>query len=156
VGDLVVVAPVAPLREEPLKRHLAGLKQRSPLAELPCHTHFARFVVLPLDGPQLLFSSRFDATEDAYIAALSQSAELRAIWAHCASDEDLGDPETLRRYLTAHSIDSPYILAAWSGVSVREVNLALERRARLGKLVTDAETLGPVGLGHAFREQFRR
>lgn len=156
MGDLVVVAPVAPLREEPLKHHLAGLKPSSPLAKLPCHTHFARFVVLPLDGPQLLFSSRFDATEDAYIAALSQSAELRAIWAHCVSDKDLDDPESLRGYLTDHSVKSPYILAAWSGVTVQEVNDALERRARLGTLATDSEALGPVGLAHAFREQFSR
>lgn len=155
MGDLVVVAPIEPAREEPLKRHLEGL-EHSPLADLPCDTHFARFVVLPLDGPRLLFSSRFDGGADSYIAALSRSPGARAIWAHCASDEELDSPESLGRYLTAHSVRSPYILAAWKGVSVREVNDALERQARLGKLAAEAEKLGPIGLAHAFRERLGR
>ena len=155
MGDLVVVAPVAPAREEPLRRHLRGLA-RSPLAELPCATHFARFVILPLDGPRLLFSSRFDGSREGYVAALSRSAGARAIWAHCEAERELDDPEALRRYLLGHSVPSPYILAAWSGVSVKEVNDALERQAWLSSLVAEAERLGSVGLAHAFRERIGR
>lgn len=155
MGDLVVVAPVAPAREEPLRRLLRGL-DRSPLAELPWDTHFARFVILPLDGPRLLFSSRFDGSRERYITALSRSAGARAIWAHCESNRELDEPEALHGYLTGHSVRSPYILAAWSGVSVRQVNDALERQAQLSSLMAEAERLGPVGLAHAFRERLGR
>lgn len=155
MGDLVVVAPVMPTRETSLQRHLRGLTA-SPLAELPCETHFARFVVIRLDGPRLLFSSRFDVSAARYIDALARLPEVAQIWRHCESDEDLRDPANLRRYLTANRLKSPYILAAWPKVAVREINEALELQSRLSSLVVEAEGLGAVGLAHAFRERFAR
>ena len=155
MGDLVVVAPVLPTRETSLQRHLRGL-DASPLAELPFETHFARFVVLALDGPRLLFSSHFDVSLESYIDALARLPGAAQIWGHCESDEDLRDPANLRRYLTANRLRSPYILAVWPKVAVREINEALELRSRLSRLVVEAEGLGPVGLAHAFRERFAR
>ena len=73
------------------------------------------------------------------MAERGRSAGARAIWAHCESNRDLDEPQALHRYLTGHSVRSPYILAAWSGVSVREVNDALERQAQLSSLMAEAE-----------------
>ena len=155
MGDLVVVAPVRPMRQEALREHLRGI-ERSPLAGLAHPTHFARFVVVPLDGPRLLFSSRFDAEVTSYIAALADSRECAAIWSHCESADDLSEPAHLRRYLTRHRVKSPYLLAAWSGVSVDEVNTALDRHARLSGLAVESGELDAIGLAHAFRERFSR
>jgi hypothetical protein len=41
-------------------------------------------------------------------------------------------------------------------VSVAEVNAAVGRRARLSGFAVRAAGLDPVGLAHAFREEFRR
>lgn len=155
MGDLVVVAPVLPTRETALRHHLRGLAA-SPFVQLPYETHFGRFVVLPLDGPRLLFSSRFDVSVESYIEALAGSSANAAIWSHCESAEDLRNPANLSEYLTVHRLKSPYLLAPWPKVSVGEVNEALELRARLSSLVVEAGELGPIGLAHAFRERFPR
>jgi hypothetical protein len=155
VGDLVVVAPVLPTRESALRAYLRELAP-SPLVQLPCETHFARFVVVPLDGPRLLFSSHFDVSVGSYIEALARLPGAATIWSHCEADTDLNDPANLHRYLIDNRLSSPYILAAWDNVSVREVNQALELRSRLSRLVVEAEALGAVGLAHAFRERFPR
>jgi hypothetical protein len=155
VGDLVVVAPVLATRESALRKHLRGLGE-SPLARLPLDTHFARWVVVPLDGPRLFFSSRFDGSEERYLDALAELEEAAAIWSHCETEDDLHDPATLRAYLADHIVSSPYILAAWPKTTVAEVNAALERRAALSRFAQEAEGLDPVGLAHAFRERFVR
>ena len=155
MGDSVVVAPVLPTRETALRHHLRGLAA-SPFVQLPYETHFGRFVVLPLDGPRLLFSSRFDVSVESYIEALAGSSANAAIWSHCESAEDLRNPANLSEYLTVHRLKSPYLLAPWPKVSVGEVNEALELRARLSSLVVEAGELGPIGLAHAFRERFPR
>src|SRR3954451_2669656 len=119
MGDLAVIAPVLATRETDLRRLLHGLGE-SPLARLPLDTHFARWVVVPLDGPQLYFSSRFDGREERYLDALADLKEAAAIWSHCESDEDedLHDPSSLRRFLARHRVRSPYVLPAWDNVSV--------------------------------------
>jgi hypothetical protein len=155
VGDLVVVAPVRSTRETALREHLRGLTP-SPLAELPCDTHFARFVILQVDGPRLLFSSRFDVGVKRYVEALAGLPAAATIWSHCESQHDLHDPEQLRRYLTRRRLKSPYILPVWPKASVREVNEALELQSRLSRFVVEASELGPVGVAHAFRERFTR
>jgi hypothetical protein len=155
MGDLVVVAPVLPTRETALRHHLRGLAA-SPLVQLPHATHFARFVVVPLDGPRLLFSSRFDVSVESYIGALARLPAAATIWCHCESGEDLRDPARLSEYLTDNRLTSPYLLDPWPKVSVAEVNEALERQARLSALVVEAAVLGPIGLVHAFRERFPR
>ena len=155
MGDLVVVAPVLPTRETALRHHLRGLAA-SPFAQLPYETHFGRFVVVPLDGPRLLFSSRFDVCVESYIEALARLPAAAAIWSHCESADDLCDPANLREYLCGNRVKSPYLLAPWPRVSVGEVNEALERQARLSALVVEAAALGPIGVAHAFRERFPR
>jgi hypothetical protein len=155
VGDLAVIAPVLATRESALREHLRGLGE-SPLARLPLDTHFARWVVVPLDGPRLFFSSRFDGSEERYLDALAELEEAATIWSHCETEDDLHDPATLRGYLADHTVKSPYILAAWPKATVAEVNAALERRAALSRFAQESEGLDPVGLAHAFRERFVR
>jgi hypothetical protein len=155
MGDLVVAAPVMPTRETALREHLRGLDP-SPLAQLPCDTHFARFVILQVDGPRLLFSSRFDVSRKRYIEALARLPAAATIWSHCESDRDLRDPKQLRDYLTRGRVRSPYILSLWPKATVREVNQALDLQSRVSRFAVDASSLAPVALGHAFRERFPR
>lgn len=152
MGDVVVCAPVVPTRETALRARLGALEQ-SPLARLPLPTHFARWVVMALDGPRLLFSSRFDGEPDRYLDALARLEEAAQIWGHC---EGLEDRAALRQYLERHRLRSPYVLSAWPKASVAEVNTALDRRSALSRFAVEAEGLDPVGLAHAFRERFTR
>jgi hypothetical protein len=154
VGDLAVIAPVRPTQKTALSDHLHGLGE-SPLARLPLATHFARWVVVPLDGPRLFFSSRFDGSVEHYIGALADLEEAATIWSHCESDDDLHDPPALRAFLCGHTVKSPYILPAWKA-SVAEVNEALDRRAAISRFALETQGLDPVGLAHAFRERFVR
>ena len=155
MGDLVIFAPVLPTRETALRTYLGDLRE-SPLARLPLATHFARWVILPLDGPRLLFSSRFDGDADRYLDALARLEEAAAIWSHCESEDDVRQPERLRDFLVAHTLESPYVLSAWPKASVEEINAALDRRADLSRFALEAHSLDPVGLAHAFRERFAR
>ena len=155
MDDLVVFAPVVPTRETRLRAYLANLEE-SPLARLPLTTHFARWVILPLDGPRLLFSSRFDGAADRYLDALAMLEEAAAIWAHCESEDDLCEPAKLRAFLVDHKLESPYILHVSGNATVEEINHALDRRADLSTFALEAQALDPVGLAHAFRERFAR
>ena len=155
MGDLVVIAPVRPEQKQALCDHLHDLVD-SPLERLPLATHFARWVVVPLEGPRLFFSSRFDGNVKRYIHALADLEEAAAIWSHCECDDDLHDPRALRAFLDGHKVRSPYILPAWSKPSVAEVNQALERRAAISRFALETQGLDPVGLAHAFRERFVR
>jgi hypothetical protein len=155
VGDLVVIAPVLATRETELLEHLRGLRE-SPLERLPLDTHFARWVVVPLDGPRLFFSSHFDGSAERYLDALAGLDEAAAIWSHCETEDDLYDPWTLRAFLVRHTVKAPYVLAAWPKASVAEVNEALDRRAALSRFALETQGLDPVGLAHAFRERFVR
>ncbi len=154
MGDLVVIAPVRPEQKQALCDHLRDLGE-SPLERLPLATHFARWVVVPLDGPRLFFSSRFDGDVKRYIHALADLEAAATIWSHCESDDDLHDPPALRAFLTGHKVRSPYILPAWKA-SVAEVNEALERRAAISRFALETQGLDPIGLAHAFRERFVR
>ena len=155
MGDLVVIAPVLATRETELLEHLRGLRE-SPLERLPLDTHFARWVVVPLDGPRLFFSSHFDGSPERYLDALAGLDEAAAIWSHCETEDDLHDPWTLRAFLVRHTVKAPYVLAAWPKASVAEVNEALDRRAALSRFALETQGLDPVGLAHAFRERFVR
>jgi hypothetical protein len=155
-GDVVIVTEVAAGREEQLREHLRGLDEATgPLIDMRRATHFARFVVLPLDGFKLFFSGRFDAEVGEYIAELAEQPAARAIWAFC-DPQAAASAGTLRAYLEEHSMIAPYVLSVWPDPTVAEVNAALARRARLTRFALRAGGLDPVGLAHAFREEFCR
>ena len=41
-------------------------------------------MILPVDGPQLFFSSRFDVSVGPLLDALASLPEAAEIWAHCS------------------------------------------------------------------------
>lgn len=153
-GDIVIVTPVLAGREDDLRAHLRGLGERGPPAGMRQATHFARFVVLPLDGHQLFFSSRFDGDLASYRAELAGLPAAQEIWSFCVPEA--ATPGRLLAYLTEHSITAPYVLAAWSDLTVEQINTAVRRRAQLARFAVRAAGLDPVGLAHAFREEFHR
>jgi hypothetical protein len=154
-GDVVVVTEVIDGREDALRAHLRRLDAHTgPLATIGRATHFARFVVLPLDGHKLYFSSRFDGEPRPYLEALAGQVAARSIWAFC-DPAAAANADRLLTYLEAHRIPTPYAVAAWTE-TVEQVNAAVRRRAQLQRLARRAATLDPVGLAHAFREEFRR
>ncbi|MGI8801526.1 MAG: hypothetical protein ACR2KV_05045 [Solirubrobacteraceae bacterium] len=156
MGDVVVVTTVAPGRDDDLREHLRALDESNgPLGAISRPTHFARFVVLPLDGHQLFFSSWFDGDRADYLGELAAQPAARAIWAFCDPDA-ASAPERLLAYLEAHARCAPYKLAVWAGSTVAEVNAAVRRRTQLQRFAIRAAGLDPVGLAHAFREEFRR
>jgi hypothetical protein len=153
--DLVVVTDVRPGREDDLRAHLGRLDEHTgPLAALTHLTHFARFVVLPLDGDKLFFSCRLDGAPELYLAELVRQPAAQAIWAFCDTTA-AGDPGRLLTYLREHTVAVPYTVAAWSA-TVGEVNAAVLRRAQLQRFAIRAAGLDPAGLAHAFRAEFRR
>ncbi|HEU0318597.1 MAG TPA: hypothetical protein VFR49_14775, partial [Solirubrobacteraceae bacterium] len=84
VGDVVVVTDVISGREDALRAHLRRLDTHTgPLAAIGRTTHFARFVVLPVDGHKLYFSSRFDGEPRPYLEALAGETAAQSIWAFC-------------------------------------------------------------------------
>jgi hypothetical protein len=155
VGDLALIAPVLATRETDLREHLTGLRG-SPIERLPLDTHFARWVVVPLDGPRLFFSSHFDGDAERYLDALANLEEAATIWSHCETEDDLHDRSTLRAFLVDHIVEASYLLPARPKASVAEVNQALDRRAELSRFALETQGLDPVGLAHAFRERFVR
>ncbi len=155
VGDVVVVTDVIPGREDTLRTHLRRLDAHTgPFATIGRTTHFARFVVLPVDGHKLYFSSRFDGEPRTYLEALAAQAAARSIWAFCDPGA-AANAARLLTYLEAHIIVAPYRVAAWTE-TVDQVNRAVRRRTRLQGFALRAATLDPVGLAYAFREEFRR
>ncbi len=155
-ADVVVVTEVRAGREGDLQEHLRCLDDTTgPLGRLSQATHFARFVVLPLDGHKLFFSSRFDGERAGYLGELAAQPAAQAIWAFCDAGA-AADPARLGTYLEAHSIKAPYLLAAWPDQTVAEVNAAVRRRAQLQRFAVRAAGLDPIGLAHAFRQEFHQ
>jgi hypothetical protein len=154
-GDVVVVTDVIDRREDALRAHLRRLDTHTgPLATIGRATHFARFVVLPVDGHKLYFSSRFDGEPRPYLEALAGQAAAQSIWAFC-DPAAAATADRLLTYLEAHVVPVPYQVAAWTE-TVDQVNAAVRRRAQLQRFALSAATLDPVGLAHAFRREFRR
>lgn len=147
----MVLTPVATGEEEDLRARLRALPPRTFTGRLP-PTHFARFVVMPLDDrSRLLFSARFDGRREDYIAALAVTPEAQAIWSHC----ELPPCCELTEYLQdeANHLATQYIVAAIDEqLSVAQVNAALRLRAQLSRFVTRVHRLDAAELAHEFRQ----
>jgi hypothetical protein len=172
MGQVAIITPVTGGRAEELTRFLSELPRDqpstargqsttppSPFTGVLPPTHFARFVVIPLDHDRryLFFSSAFDGDTRDYLRALAATREARAIWSHCQLNAT-GHPmtaEALERYLCDERNWRPaqYVVSAVAdGVSVSQVNRALSLRAQLAGLMTRAAALDPTGLAHDFRQ----
>jgi hypothetical protein len=172
VSQVAIITPVTGGRAPDLKRWLRelprdqpptaqgpGTTTTSPFTGVLPPTHFARFVVIPLDHdkPYLFFSSAFDGDTHDYLRALAATREAREIWSHCQL-KGTGHPltaEALERYLCDERNWRPaqYVVGAVAdGVTVGQVNRALSLRAQLAGLMTRAAAVDPTGLAHDFRQ----
>lgn len=172
MGQVAIITPVAGGRAHDLERCLRELpRDQPPTAQGPGATtpspftgvlpptHFARFVVIPLDHdrPYLFFSSAFDGDTHDYLRALSTTRQAREIWSHCQLN-GTGHPltaEALERYLRDERNWRPaqYVVSAVAdGVTVGQVNRALSLRAQLAGLITRPAALDPAALAHDFRQ----
>jgi hypothetical protein len=172
VGQVAIFTPVADDRAEGLSRLLSelprdqpptaqgpGVTPPSPFTGVLPPTHFARFVVIRLDGdrPYLLFTSVFDGDTRDYLRALARTGEGQRIWSHCQLDGAAAplSAEGLEPYLCDEGNWRPtqYAVSALAdGVTVGQVNRALSLRVQLAGLVTRAAGLDPTALAHDFRQ----
>ena len=172
MGEVVIITPVRRGQTERLNGYLAGLPRdspsparggarhvtRSPFSDTLPPTHFARFVVIELDGdPYLMFSSRFDGAVAEYLHALSATEQALAIWSHCVlpGAEGALDRAALERHLRdpEHQLRSQYVVSAVpAAITVGQVNAALTLRDQLSGLAARARTLDQSALAHEFRQ----
>jgi len=127
----------------------------SPFAGLlPDGTHFARFVVVDIPAPHLLFSTRFDGDEDEYLAALADTEAARRIWERCREPSPV-NRETLHRYLLCDEdarVQASYVVSAFDPqATVAQINHALELRAVISRFAAGSSELDAVALAHTFR-----
>jgi hypothetical protein len=158
MGEVVLMTPVDPSRRDELQEYLRGLRtfpgERSPFTMEPCRTHFARFVVLDIDGPQLIFTSRFDGEERTYLQAIAEVPQALEIFERCTRPSPL-TPQTLREYLLDDKdarVAVSYVLPWQEPDTVANINRAIALRAELAQLAVKAETLDAVDFAHELRQ----
>lgn len=170
MNQLGIITSVTAGREQPLKAYLSNLPRDTPptgdgpgppptspfTGALP-PTHFARFVVIELDRPCLLFTAGFDGATADYLRALAATTAAQGIWSHCHLDKSGETPTAaeLERYLCDRGNWRPaqYVVSAIpDGTTVAQINRALSLRAQLASLLTRAATLDPTALAHDFRQ----
>jgi hypothetical protein len=136
---LTTLAPIIPGRRQHLQQVLAAIAERiaaggpSPLDKIGT-VHFARWVVLPddADGGNLLFTSNYDGSWDAYITDFAaQAAEsFDAIYSNCVGWPEGGatDIDAFKDYVRRHEHSSDVYYRAYPMARVREVKSALKLR----------------------------
>jgi hypothetical protein len=167
---LTVLTPIAPGREEGLRRYLEGLHEERPLARVP-GTHFGRWVIVPhfgvhpgprepdaSGGSYLLFSATFDGELDDYLDALcTDLADAAAqIWGACIGSPDPPGGAALEAYLRRNQIDTGLFFSAYPDASVERVRECLETRRRTIAFALRAQGMEPAALRSAFLEEFGR
>jgi hypothetical protein len=155
MSELTVLSAVRAGREEQLRGTLRRLhSDGGPRPFAGDRTHFARLVVIEMDGPRLLFTSRFDGDEESYLAAIARAPVAPAVWGEC---EIVGEPtaETLLDHLRDPRLrlQSNYVISLLApGVTVAEVRTALALRRELSAFALHAQDLAAVDLAHAFAQ----
>lgn len=141
--------------EQELRDYLRALQAQDPMPFANLGTHFARFVVIDVDGPHLLFTSRFDGKEAEYLTALAAVGAATEIWGHCVEPDPL-DRDSLCKYLLkdrAARVPASYVVSALNEQeTVERINAALALRDELSDFAATAEGLDAIDLAHAFRE----
>lgn len=169
--ELATLTRVKEGEEDHLRGYLRGLSSPSPppaapaggpsaeasspfAGRLPDGTHFARFVVIDIPTPHLLFSTRFDGDEDTYLAALAGVEAARKIWERCREPSPV-NPDTLRRYLLCDKdarVEASYVVRAFDPeATVGQINHALELRALISQFAAGSQDLDAVALANGFR-----
>jgi hypothetical protein len=156
VSELAILSRVRPGREEALRRMLRALRsgggRPSPFAG--GHTHFARLVVIELDGPQLFFTARFDGEEDAYLAELANTPTALEAWRECEIGRELTAERLLEHLRDQRArVRGDYIISLLEpGITVAQVREGLALRRELSAFAFQAQELAPVELAHAFSQ----
>jgi hypothetical protein len=170
--ELAVLTPVRNGEAGGLRKLLRGLPcgadgedpsasvLRSPFEGLSV-THFARLVVIDTGSPQLLFTSRFDGEERAYLSKFAASVSAREIYKRCKRPQrphrDQLDEQRLFDYLLNFREDRlqpSYVVSAFpADASVARINAALELRATLSSFAVRQQDSPAVVLAHRFRQE---
>ena len=170
--ELAVLTPVRKGEAGGLRKLLRGLPRGagsegssasalcSPFAGLSV-THFARLVVIDTGSPQLLFSTRFDGEERAYLSKSAASVSAREIYKRCKRpqrpDPDQLDEQRLFDYLLNFRDDRlqpSYVVSAFpDDATVARINAALELRATLSNFAVREQDSPAVVLAHRFRQE---
>jgi hypothetical protein len=168
--ELATLTRVKEGEEDHLRTYLRGLSSPAPrpgaaagpsaeasspfAGQLPDGTHFARFVVIDIPAPHLLFSSRFDGDEDSYLGALAGVEAARRIWERCREPSPV-NRDTLHRYLLCDRdarVEASYVVRAFDPeATVGQINHALELRALISRFAADSRDLDAVALANGFR-----
>ncbi len=157
--EVALLTPIAHGRAQALRACLRGLptspRESSPFANLWLGTHFARFVVISVGEPQLLFTSRFDGDEREYLSRLAAREQAWKIWEHCVKPDPVNE-DSLRDYLlddAAARVPESYVVCALQEQdTVARINAAMALQDELARFATRAQGLDAIDLAHAFRE----
>jgi hypothetical protein len=117
-------------------------------------THFARFVVIDIGQPHLLFTTCFDGNEGKYLTAVANVPQAVGIWSHCELPRAV-DASTLRHYLLSGKdrVQASYVIALLDPTTtVPQINRALKLRARISDFASSWQDADAVTLAHSFRQ----
>jgi hypothetical protein len=165
-GELCVLTPIRPGREEPLRAELRALPdgRHSPFARIEA-THYARWTIVPnlehrgrrrSEGQAyLLFAGEFDGSAEDFLRAIRtrMARESESIWGNCEGYEPVAG-EGFARYLLAHRLTPPFSFVSYPGAPVGAALAALHLRERLTGLSIHAPDLDPAALKQAWLEAF--
>jgi hypothetical protein len=108
-----------------------------------------------LEKPQLVFTSSFDGSLDAYLDAICDLVpEADVWWGHCIGYPGRGDKAAFRAWIRAHKIDAQLFASAYPQATVQDVRDALALRERVVEFAHEAHGLDAAELQRRFLAEF--
>ncbi|HEX4189313.1 MAG TPA: hypothetical protein VHY83_15600 [Solirubrobacteraceae bacterium] len=156
--EVAVLTRVKPGEGENLRDYLRGPdvhgRVPSPFAGLAKGTHLARFVVIETDAPHLLFTSRFDGDERAYLKALSERREAREMFERCVKPDPVSQASLLAHLSDdENQVPASYVVALTKPPeTVERINDALGLQLELSTFAREAGVSTAADLAQAFWE----
>jgi hypothetical protein len=157
VSEVAVLSVVRPDRADPLRSTLRGLRRDGkPDPFAGERTHFARLVVIELEGPRLLFTSRFDGDERPYLQAIAGAGSAASVWGECEIGGEPTPERVLEHLLDPHvRLQGDYVIRLLEPqVTVAQVRAALALRSRLSAFALRVQEHAPVDLAREFGHEF--
>ena len=154
--EVAVLTRVRPGEEGTLRQLLRQLgNASSPFALAPGRTHFARFIVLELGGAHLLFTSKFDGSQETYLTHIAEVAVSCGVYQHCVEPPAPITPASLSEYLLADSscpARKSYVVPKQRPEeTVTAINEGIRLRAELRGFAARAEALASDEMARRFR-----
>jgi hypothetical protein len=167
---LMVMAPIRPDRQDPLREYLAALPtgEASPLARMGT-THFARWIVLDdlvyqgspqqrdsLKSAYLIFLTNVDGDLDRYLADMLAAMPVEAdeIWSNCVAFPGTADAGAFADYMKHNQIDTTFFVSAYPQATVAQVREDLRLRRDLADFAVAAQSMDPATLRDRFTARF--